>query len=54
MRYRRESGELLVDGRAGWKDGIVGRAMLAVDQRSLAGHQLPTRGMMTFGGEAVR
>jgi two-component sensor histidine kinase len=42
MRYRRESGDLLVEAGVGWKKGIVGQATLAVDHRSPAGHALQT------------
>jgi two-component sensor histidine kinase len=42
LRYRPESGDLLVEAGVGWKPGVVGNATLAVDYRSPAGRAFQT------------
>jgi len=37
MRYRPESGDLLIEAGVGWSAGVVGNATLSVDYRSPAG-----------------
>lgn len=42
MRYRADSGDLLIEAGIGWKEGVVGHTTLAVDYRSPAGRAFQT------------
>jgi GAF domain-containing protein len=42
LRYRPDTGDLLIEAGVGWKEGVVGHETLAVDHRSPAGRALQT------------
>ncbi len=42
MRYRPETGDLLVEAGVGWKEGVVGHATFGVDLSSPPGHAFQT------------
>jgi two-component sensor histidine kinase len=42
LKYRRERGDLLVSAGVGWKPGVVGNAILHVDNASPAGRSIQT------------
>ena len=42
LRYRRSTGDLLIEAGVGWKPGVIGVATLSIDERSPPGRALQT------------
>ena len=49
MRYRPATGDLLIVAGVGWKDGVVGHATLATDNRSPGGRCIQTAAPVAIG-----